>query len=238
MDSSSFALPKLPELDDDLKLQKHFYSEEANWIIPGMILAGKSPAKSKNVDAYVKDLFVNAKVTTYVCLQSEVVPQSEEAEDLGGEQIGNEVDQLPSYAEAVSNVNPVSKFVYYGMKDDEIAPSEDSLRALVENISQKVKKGETIYVHCKGGSGRTGIVAACLLGTFYPDLSADEVLERVQQYFELRARGVGKWVNPKLKSPATDEQRDQVREFLGYNADNTSGEDTEAQNCNISCAIM
>ena len=50
------------------------------------------------------------------------------------------------------------------------------------------------------------IVVSCLLASLYPDLSVDEVLERTQKSFELRARGIGKWVNPKRQSPASEEQ--------------------------------
>jgi hypothetical protein len=237
------SLPPLHSLDDNISMQKkHFYSENANWVVPGVVLAGGSPARANDIDAYVKDLSENANVTTYVCLQAEVVPQSEDAEDLGGIQIGNEVDQMPSYAEAVSQANPASepKFVYYGMKDDEIAPSDDSLRALIENISKRIEDGEVLYIHCKGGSGRTGIVVACLLGVLYPDLSADEVLKRTQKYFELRSRGVGKWVNPKRMSPATDQQKDQVQEFIAFAAENVAAaENTASDGCTpSSCTIM
>lgn len=184
-------LPKLPALDNKEDLQKLFYSEEANWVVPGKVLVGKNPnrSKSKDTNAYIKDLSTNAKITTYVCLQAEVEPQCLEESEIipGGIQIGNEVDKLPSYGSKVKNMKPGSNFVYYGMKDDEIAPSNDSLLTLAENLKKKVLlEQEVLYIHCKGGSGRTGLVAACLLGILYDDLNVDTVLERIQKYFQLR----------------------------------------------------
>jgi hypothetical protein len=232
------SLPSLTLLDDTKSTQNHFFSEQANWVVPGVVMAGQSPAQAKDVKAYIKDLSTRAKITTYVCLQCEVVPQSSDTEDLGGIQIGNDSDILPSYANTVSQVNPAAepKFVYYGMKDDEIAPSDEGLQSLVENLSNRVHAGEILYIHCKGGSGRTGIVAACLLGALYPENAADEALERIQTYFEMRCRGVGNWVNPKRKSPANDEQKDQVRKLIAIQVEKKESADTAVDVCNP-CAI-
>lgn len=212
-------LANLALVDDPKSLQDHFYSEQANWVVPGVVMAGQSPARAEDVQGYVDDLNTRANITTYVCLQSEVVPQSSDTEDLGGIQIGNETDALPSYAGQVLQANVAARFVYYGMKDDEIAPSDEGLQSLVENLSDRIRSGEILYIHCKGGSGRTGIVTACLLAALYPELAADDILERIQKYFDMRCRGVGKEVNPKRKSPATDEQKDQVRKLIALQSE-------------------
>ena len=51
-------------------------------------------------------------------------------------------------------------------------------------------------------------MAACLLGALYSEIDADEALERVQRYYELREPWQEK------KSPETEEQRQQVREWF------------------------
>ena len=78
-------------------------------------------------------------------------------------------------------------------------------------MKSRVDAGEVLYIHCWGGRGRTGIVAACLLGLLYDGMDAEEALDRVQAYFATRAPG-----NP---SPETEPQRQQVRDFYyaGYN---------------------
>ena len=58
------------------------------------------------------------------------------------------------------------------------------------------------------GRGRTGLVAACLLGELYPQLTADDALARVDAYYRLRGADV------EGTSPETDAQMDQVREFF------------------------
>jgi hypothetical protein len=44
-----------------------------------------------------------------------------------------------------------------------------------------------LYIHCFAGRGRTGLVAACLLGALYDGVDADEALERVSAYYKARA---------------------------------------------------
>jgi protein-tyrosine phosphatase len=213
--TSAITLPELPDVNDEGATKVVNFSEQANWVVPGFVMAGKSPAREKDVKGYIEKLVQKGKVTTYVCLQSEVIPQSEDTADMGGVQVGNEVKKLPSYAPMAKAVNPDAKFVYYGMRDDEAAPSEETLTLLIEDLADRVKnKGEVVYIHCKGGSGRTGIVAGCLLGYLYPSINADDVLTRIQRSFEWRVKGVRKWVNPKSKSPATEEQKEQVKRIL------------------------
>ena len=72
------------------------------------------------------------------------------------------------------------------------------------NLAARVlENGECLFIHCWGGKGRTGLVAACLLGLLYESLGAEEALDRVQAYAETRTKSI--------VSPETDPQRDQVR---------------------------
>lgn len=208
------SLPTISNLDDDIAMQKHYYSGSANWVIPNILMAGGSPVRAaEGVDECLESLIQNANISTFVNLQSEVNPPSS-AENLGGKSDGHEADSLPDYSDSASAINPSVNFVYYGMVDEEAAESVDKLDEVVTKLVERIHNGEVLYVHCKGGSGRTGTIVSSILGKLYPELSADEVLERTQKYFEMRARGAGKWVNPKLKSPATEGQKDQVKEYL------------------------
>ena len=236
-------LPTLTSLNDEISVENHFFSATANWVIPGAVMAGGSPARaSEGADKYLVNLINDAAVTTFVCLQSEVNPV-ESAENFGGVNKGNEADEMPSYANAAIQVDPATtpKFVYYGIKDEEVASSMIDLQALISNLQQKVQQGEVLYIHCKGGSGRTGLVAACLLKSLYSECTADEALEIIQKCFETRARGSGKWVNPKSKSPATEGQIEQVKAFaLSLALDLTeAAEDGPIQVCSSEgCVVM
>jgi protein-tyrosine phosphatase len=47
---------------------------------------------------------------------------------------------------------------------DVTAPSDlDATVALVEDIVGHMRRGETVVVHCRGGLGRSGTIAACVL---------------------------------------------------------------------------
>jgi predicted protein tyrosine phosphatase len=74
-----------------------------------------------------------------------------------------------------------------------------------------VKRREVLYLHCWGGCGRTGLVAACLLGALYRGMTADEAMARVNSYFFLRAPYA---LTPHKRSPETPEQHEQVRAFF------------------------
>ncbi len=225
-------LPPLSNLDDETSMKQHVFSEKAHWVIPGKLMAGGNPIRGddtkkvsvkeldgsvtsiRNAHPNLSKIIEEGKITTFVNLQSEVnIPK--DAENLGGKNDGHQADEMPDYSDTVASESPEAKIVYYGMEDDNIVESTEELQSVIENLVEKLsKENEVLYVHCKGGSGRTGIITACLLGRMYPDLSADEVLERTQKYFEMRAKGAGKWVNPKYKSPATEGQKEQVKEIL------------------------
>ena len=70
-------------------------------------------------------------------------------------------------------------------------------------MKTRVLSDEVLCIHWLGSRGRTGIVAACLLGLLYDGMDADEALDRVQAYLATRAPG--------NLSPETEPQRQQVR---------------------------
>jgi len=72
-------------------------------------------------------------------------------------------------------------------------------------------QGEKIYLHCWGGHGRTGTVAAVLLGLLY-DISPREALNRVQKYHDVRLEA--SQYRMKIDSPQRPSQRQQVRRVL------------------------
>jgi protein-tyrosine phosphatase len=46
---------------------------------------------------------------------------------------------------------------------DQGAPSAPEMRALSLDLVGRLRAGETVVVHCLGGLGRSGLVAACVL---------------------------------------------------------------------------
>jgi len=75
------------------------------------------------------------------------------------------------------------------------APSSAEMRSILDVVRMARSSGDVVYVHCRGGLGRTGTVVACLLVEEGRD--AEAVLGR------LARRG----------APETERQRRFVREW-------------------------
>ena len=199
------ALPPLIDLSDAAALAPFKFSPTANWLVPGRVLLGRYPTSGRgSAEARVAALREEALIDTFVCLQSELPPQDSGAPNPSG---------FEPYAELAAASRPESPphFAYFGIDDMRPADSLEALAEACHDLKSRVDAKEVLYIHCWGGRGRTGIVAACLLGLLYEGMSADEALDRVQAYFATRAPG-----NP---SPETEPQRQQVRDFYyaGYN---------------------
>jgi predicted protein tyrosine phosphatase len=53
--------------------------------------------------------------------------------------------------------------VWFPVQDFSPPPDLEATVALVDSIVTRLARGETVVVHCRGGLGRTGTIAACCL---------------------------------------------------------------------------
>jgi ribA/ribD-fused uncharacterized protein len=81
----------------------------------------------------------------------------------------------------------------------------------VGDIINKLHPGELIYVHCKGGHGRSGIVVASLLCYMY-DITASSALEYTAKYHSTRSVMREKW--RRMGAPQSLYQRHFVHMFF------------------------
>mmetsp|Transcript_13996 Transcript_13996/g.17687 ORF Transcript_13996/g.17687 Transcript_13996/m.17687 type:complete len:227 (-) Transcript_13996:200-880(-) len=214
--STSSPLP-FEAMENNGDATKMYFSETANWIVPRTVMVGESPYMASSVKERMASLCIEGGVTTFVCLQAEVPPQPHDCMDFGGvkDEYEDEVSGTLSYSEVakqIDNIDSNLKFVYYGICDFEPARSLQELDILIEDLANRVANGEVLYIHCKGGVGRSGLVGACVLGKLYPELSAEGVLERIQQCCRTRWSDQNECKN--IHSPETEAQSQQVRDYI------------------------
>ncbi|MBI9051155.1 MAG: dual specificity protein phosphatase family protein [Anaerolineaceae bacterium] len=80
-------------------------------------------------------------------------------------------------------------------------PDKYLMRDILDEIQRNIESGGKVYLHCYGGIGRTGTVAACYL--VEQGLSSEEALAKLQ---ELRSHTP----NASYDSPETEAQRNFV----------------------------
>ena len=176
--------------------------------------ANEGDASSIPIDAIVK----RAKCNTFLCLQAECAPEEGASliDDGGCQRWKSDPKRLPAYSRQARSVAreagvPPPTFLHYGIGDDGTFPSMDRLNDVVLRLAERIRSGDTVYVHCWGGKGRSGLVAACLLGELYPELDADAALEYVDQFCRLRHSDGREDV--RCSSPEHEAQKRQVRDF-------------------------
>lgn len=81
----------------------------------------------------------------------------------------------------------------------------------VANIIKDLPSGHKVYIHCKGGHGRAGIVVACLLCYLYR-LTPSEALSKTTKYHSRRLEMREKW--RRMGSPQTRSQKHFVTKFF------------------------
>lgn len=190
--------PFLPTLAAATNLrQSHSFSDTAHWLIPNVLMQGRRPQPHQ-----VVDIVKRTNCTTFVCLQAECVPEVGAQLLNGGGDRYWECDPLefPTYSDTVREAimakdkttnesgpssTPAPVFLHYGIQDMNPAKSMEGLMHIVSELSNRIMSGETIYLHCWGGKGRAGLVAACLLVQLYR-VDAEIALEFIHAACQLR----------------------------------------------------
>jgi protein-tyrosine phosphatase len=72
------------------------------------------------------------------------------------------------------------EILWFPIPDQSVPESHERFDNLVRQISERVREGKTVVIHCKGGLGRTGLVAAAVLLAI-TKLSPEEAISTVRQ---------------------------------------------------------
>lgn len=106
------------------------------------------------------------------------------------------------------------RYIKYPIVDRKIPEDWKSFAQLVVKICHIIHnlvEGEKVYVHCKGGHGRSGIFVACIFCHYY-SLNSDESLRQTAKCHSNRPQMREKW--RKLGSPQGKKQKDFVHRFF------------------------
>lgn len=175
------------EFRNDLNPEFQGPLDDSNWLIPGILLVGGYPASGHgdvwSTNFYQRKL-LEAGITTFVCLnneygENETHPAYAEKKSYG-RLFGTE--GLPSLS---PRFNKDLNFIHFPIKDMDIRRDNTALIKLCIKIHLRINKGERIYIHCSGGHGRTGTIAAILLCMLY-DITPDDAFEYIQYSHDQR----------------------------------------------------
>jgi protein-tyrosine phosphatase len=89
---------------------------------------------------------------------------------------------------------------------DKSVPTRGQMRAILDLIDADLDEGESVYLHCRGGAGRTGTVVGCFL--IECGLEPSDALAQIATDRSGIGSRRGRW-----SSPETAEQRDFVLDW-------------------------
>ena len=107
-----------------------------------------------------------------------------------------------------------AQYISYPIKDKKIPydwMSFSKFIITVSNIINNLSTGQYIYIHCRGGHGRSCLVVSCLL-CYISNISSDEALLLASKYHCNRVDLKEKWKT--LESPQSKYQQNFVRKFF------------------------
>ena len=160
------------------------------WIVPGRLLAGSYPA-GKNIQATVARLEALRGVGIDYFVDLTEPGERQPYEPL-----------LPNPYDALAG-----RPVYYSRRpivDHGVPRSAAQTIEILDEIDEALDAGHCVYVHCRAGIGRTGLVVGCFLARRLGDGAA--ALDRLEGLWHDSGRAA-----EYPHTPETDEQADYIR---------------------------
>lgn len=141
-------------------------------------------------------------------------PSQEAVNELEGEGVRYFIDVTCPGEKKITKYNTKYMYLNYPIYDHKIPNDWKSFATLILTICAIIKnlpENEKIYIHCKGGHGRSGIVVACVLVNFF-NISVKKALVLTNKYHGRRKEMREKW--RKIGSPQTYMQKNFVMKFF------------------------
>lgn len=101
--------------------------------------------------------------------------------------------------------------IRYPIKDQKIPTNQLEFCKLVLRLCDILKAGGKMYLHCKGGHGRSGVVVAAVLGVYH-NVGAEEALGMTYKFHQNRKIMRDHW--RMIGSPQTYAQKEFIRQLF------------------------
>ncbi len=166
--------------------------KECYWVEPGKLLAGEYPGDLNEQTAKDKiAALLEAGVTAFIDLTERR-------------------DGLKPYAQFLDAARAPGghgvSYHHFPIRDYSVPSSSAVTTSILDAIDGHIGQGRTVYVHCWGGVGRTGLIVSCWLATRrgHGDAAASVFQERWGHCPKSSYR----------RAPESKEQRDYVRAWI------------------------
>tara|TARA_A100001037_G_scaffold298246_1_gene321624 strand:+ start:1244 stop:1756 length:513 start_codon:yes stop_codon:yes gene_type:complete len=164
---------------------------DSYWVIPNKLLAGEYAGQPTEVGAIGRlKRFLDFGITAFIDLTETT-------------------ERLHPYDHLLSELqNYAGKVIYYTRMPirDQDVPSIEIMKETMSLIDRLIIDGNTVYVHCWGGIGRTGTVIGCFMKEQW-GITGEESLELI----EILRKNTP---DAHWPSPATEAQRNMVLQWV------------------------
>ena len=123
------------------------------------------------------------------------------------------VNLTSSFEKKIGTYSTKYTNMVYPIADKSVPTDMSDFFAFISTLCDAVSrlgKGEKIYIHCKGGHGRSGLVVSCLLVLYYK-ITAENALNHTYHCHQQRKKMRDIW--RKIGSPQTFLQKNFVHLF-------------------------
>ncbi|MEI6891049.1 MAG: protein-tyrosine phosphatase family protein [Pontiella sp.] len=80
-------------------------------------------------------------------------------------------EKSPEYAQAIRQDTLPAEWIHFPIGNWGVPEDEAAFLQLAKDSADRLNAGENILVHCKGGIGRTGTLASCMVAALNQPLS-------------------------------------------------------------------
>ena len=98
--------------------------------------------------------------------------------------------------------------IHFPIKDMSVQPDNITLQLIDKIVHLSETEKHNIYIHCKGGHGRAGVIGGLIVHKLYPDLNYRQVIEYIQSQHRTRN------YKPNAQTPQTASQYNQLHRII------------------------